>query len=264
MPDRTPSNQTLAQAVYANYCDMWRTVGALSPTDGAFEVIQRPDLLLIKSRLVQRVPHMVLDPQIADGAARGWAASVVTDLGHDPVSILVGLPPGLEQSPLVGAIQGEGFQRATRPAIAMTRPLQSLPARAPDRAITIAAGTQDLDEARALLARVFGLPPAVFAFYTPPKLVLTYILRVKDVAVGATCLCSNGESGGIYSVGVMPTMRGRGYARRLVWHALTEAARMGLHLAVLTCERHLVSFYEQFGFSACWELHNYWLEAWWR
>jgi GNAT superfamily N-acetyltransferase len=264
MPDQTPSNQALAQAVYTNYCDMWRTVGALSPTDGAFEVIQRQDSLLIKSRLVQRVPHTVLDPHVADGAARTWATSMVNDLGHDPVSILVRLPPGLEKSPLVGALQGEGFQREVRPAIALTRQLRSLTVRTPDHAITLAEREHELEEARTLLARVFGLPPAVFAFYTPPKLVLTYLLRIKGVAVGATCLCSNGESAGIYSVGVMPTMRGRGYAQRLVWHALAEAARMRLNLAVLTCERHLVSFYEQLGFSACWELHSYWLEAWWR
>jgi GNAT superfamily N-acetyltransferase len=134
----------------------------------------------------------------------------------------------------------------------------------PDREISIAEGGHDLDEARVLLARVFGLPPAVFGFYTPPELVLTYVLRIQAVAVGATCLCSNGESAGIYSVGVLPPMRGRGYAQRLVWHVLADAARMGLSLAVLSCERNLVPFYEQLGFSTCWELHSYWLEAWWR
>jgi GNAT superfamily N-acetyltransferase len=243
---------------------MWRIVGAHSPEGGSFEIIQRPDMLLVRSRVVQRVPHMVLDPQPGDVPASRWAAAMVNELGRDPVSILVGLPPGMERGPLVGALLGEGFQRATRPAFAMAMVLDGPPPPAPDQAISIALKPAELDEARALLARVFGLPATVFAFYTPPQLVSTYVLRVRGVAVGATCLCSNGRSAGIYSVGVVPTMRGRGYARRLVRHALADAARLGLNLAVLTCERRLIPFYEQLGFTACWELHTYWLEAWWR
>jgi GNAT superfamily N-acetyltransferase len=258
------ANRSLAQAVYANYCDMWRMVGARSPDDGSFEVVQRSDMLLITSKVVQRVPHMVLDPRPGSIAPEKWVAAMVNELGHDPVSVLVRLPPGTEQGPLAGALLGEGFQREIRPAYAMTRTLHGLPPQAPDSAISIAETPAELGEARALLSRVFGLPAPVFAFYTPPKLVATYVFRVRGAPVGAACLYGNGHSAGIYSVGVLPAMRGRGYGRRLVWQALADAAKLGLNLAVLSCERTFIPFYEQLGFGTCWELHSYWFEAWWR
>lgn len=131
-------------------------------------------------------------------------------------------------------------------------------------AISLASGEAELSEARDLLARVFGLPSLVFAFYTPPSIVHTYVFRQDGRAMGAICLCPFAGSAGIYSVGVLPSARGRGLARRLVRHALAEAVAMGYRRAVLSCERHLTGLYLPFGFKACWDLRSYWLEAWWR
>ena len=255
----------LAQAVYANYCEMWRAVGAVAPDGSVFDVQQRSDMLLVRSTYTQRIPHMILDPIVDGAGVRDWIACIVRDLTADPVSVMVAIPPGEEQSPLVHALRAEGFLPSTRPLVAMACRAPSPRTRDEyDCEISIATQETDLEEARELLARVFGLPSEVFAFYTPPSLVHTYIARCRRMMVASMCLCPFAGVAGVYSVAVLPEARGRGHARRLVRRALQDAAQRGLTNAVLSCDRSLVGLYQPIGFTACWDLAAYWLEAWWR
>lgn len=254
----------LGRAVYANLCQMWREVGRAAGDRGAFDVQSRPDMLLIRSTHAQRVPHMVLDPRVPDAQAATWTSRLVGELGNGPTSLMIGISPGDEEGALVAALRAEGFQAESRPKIAMTCSLADLAPGGRDAAIAEARTQRDLAEARELLGSVFGLPVQVFAFYTPPDLVSTYVLRRKGQPLAAVCLCPFAGSAGIYSVGVLPHARGHGYARRLVAHTLMEAAARGLGTAVLSCERQLVPLYLPLGFESRWELRNYWLEAWWR
>ncbi|HWE61617.1 MAG TPA: GNAT family N-acetyltransferase [Chloroflexota bacterium] len=255
----------LAQAVYTNYCEMWRAVGAVAPDGSIFEVQQRSDMLLVRSRYTQRIPHMILDPVVDGRTVHDWIAFLVQELAADPISLMVAIPPGQEQSLLVDALRAEGFMPSARPLVAMARVAEP-PARDTNLppAISIASSETELAEARDLLARIFGLPDEVFAFYTPPSLVRTYVLRHHGMLVAAMCLCPFAGYAGVYSVGVLPSARGRGYARHLVRRALQDAARGGLPIAVLSCERNLVGLYQALGFTTCWDLAAYWLEAWWR
>lgn len=263
MRDAVEEDLGKALAVYANYCQMWRHVGALAPEGSAFEVTERSDMLLIRSRYAQRVPHMVLDPVVPPGDAPRWAGELVRDLTIDPVSVMVGIPPGEEHGGLIQALLAEGFVRAARPTVAMTMP-SARPSGPADPSITLALDDGELAEARVLLSRIFGLPSAVFAYYTPPDVVRTYLLRQESVVVAAACLCPAVDTAGIYSVGVLPGVRGRGFARRLVRHAAGDAATLGYATVVLSCEEGLAPLYRRLGFTACWELYSYWLEAWWR
>lgn len=253
-----------ALAVYANYCAMWITVGQLNGQGDVFEVEQRPDLLLIRSHLTRRVPHMILSPQPPPDDRRRWVTGLVAELARDPVSLMIGLPPGSEDDPLTGALASEGFVPATRPLLAMARTdIRAEPSAVTDD-VVLARSDMELEQARALLARVFGLPPAIFAFYTPPSAVHTFSLRIGDEVAAAACLCPFAGVAGIYSVAVAPSFRGKGYAQRLVRRALHEAALLGYDTAVLSCERSLAGLYRNLGFDPVWELMSYWLEAWWR
>ena len=259
------SDLELASAVYENYCSMWRAAGAIAPSGSIFVVQQRPDMLLIRSNYARRIPHMILSPTLNGHVPSAWVAGVTRELTAEPISLMVAIPPGAEDSPLLPALAAEGFLPAARPHVAMVAQLGTAAIQAGGSgAIGLASGEADLEEARDLLARVFGLPSLVFAFYTPPSIVHTYVLRQDGRALGAICLCPFAGSAGIYSVGVLPSARGRGLARRLVRHALGEAAAMGYRRAVLSCERHLTGLYLPFGFRPCWDLRSYWLEAWWR
>lgn len=255
----------LGQAFYANYCQMWRDVGAVASADSAFQVRQRADMLLVRSNLPQRIPHMVLDPIVDGRDVRDWVARVADHVNTDRGSLMVAMPPGAEHSPLALALQAEGFVAAARPMVAMAHAGPIPGEREAPRCETAIAGTEaELREARELLARVFGLPAEVFAFYTPPALVTTYLLRRRGTAVAALCLCPFAGVAGIYSVAVTPEERGRGHARRLVRRALRDAAQQGMPMAVLSCDRALVGLYRALGFAPCWELAAYWLETWWR
>ena len=259
------SDLELASAVYENYCSMWRAAGAIAPSGSIFAVQQRPDMLLIRSNYARRIPHMILSPTLNGHVPSAWVAGVTRELTAEPISLMVAIPPGAEDSPLLPALAAEGFLPAARPHVAMVAQLGTAAIQAGGSgAIGLASSEADLEEARDLLARVFGLPSLVFAFYTPPSIVHTYVLRQDGRALGAICLCPFAGSAGIYSVGVLPSARGRGLARRLVRHALGEAAAMGYRRAVLSCERHLTGLYLPFGFRPCWDLRSYWLEAWWR
>jgi ribosomal protein S18 acetylase RimI-like enzyme len=254
---------TLAAAVYMNYCEMWRRVGPLAPSGSIFEVTERADMLLIRSHYAHRVPHMVLAPRVLDADAPRWTRALVDELARDPVSLVIRIPPGQEGSALVQALLAEGFMRAARPDLAMARSTPP-PDNVPDTDITLVAGGHDLEEARALLARIFGLPSEVFAYYTPPEVVRTYVLRHGGAPVAAACLSPSADAAGIYSVGVLPSMRGQGFARRLVLHAVRDASMLGFSTVVLSCEQYLAPLYRRLGFTPCWELISYWLETWWR
>jgi GNAT superfamily N-acetyltransferase len=240
---------------------MWRVVSAHADGNTAFEVRQRPDLLLIKSSLTPRVPHMVLDPRMAPGNERAWTAALVEEWAGNTVSLMVMIPPGTERGELARALGRWGFARATRPSIAMARFSGSTREHREDADIELATGEDDLAEARRLLATIFDLPEHVFAYYTPQPLVRTYMLRERGIGVAAACLCPFAGAAGVYSVGVLPAVRGKGYAQRLVLQLLSDAADLGLNTAVLSCERHYVPLYRRLGFSVCCELMTYWMEA---
>jgi ribosomal protein S18 acetylase RimI-like enzyme len=255
----------LAQAFYANYCHMWREVGAVASEESAFQVQQTADMLLVRSKLPQRIPHMILDPLVDGRAVRAWVTHMTQQLTADHGSLMVAIPPGAEHSPLVSALQMEGFMAGAHPMVAMAHVGPVPTGRGgPHRDVVIARTEAELHEARELLARVFGLPLEVFAFYTPAALVTTYLLRRRGVPVAALCLCPFAGCAGIYSVAVTPAERGRGYARCLVRQALLDALAQGMQTAVLSCDRTLVGLYRALGFVPCWDLAAYWLETWWR
>jgi ribosomal protein S18 acetylase RimI-like enzyme len=258
------SDVVFGRMVYRNYCEMWRNVGACDGDNTVFKVEDRPDMLLVRSTNVERVPHMVLDPVVALGDEHRWTQSLVREWSGEPVSLMVGVEPGTEKGNLVGAFRSEGFVQGVRPSVAMVKTGRPEFERRLDADICLAASDNDLEDARVLLAKVFGLHRDIFAFYTPRECVKTFVLREHGIAVAAACLCPFAGAAGVYSVGVLPEKRGRGYAQRLVLRLLSAASEMGLSTAVLSCEQGLVPLYRRLGFSVCWELMTYWMEAWWR
>lgn len=255
----------LARAVYANFCQMWREVGAAAADTTVFDVQQRPDMLLVRSNYAQRVPHMILDPVVPLDHVAEWASRIVRELADGIVSLMVTLPPGMETGALAGAMRREGFLPASKRQVSMACTMVRGHLNDPDDpAIQRASDVAQLDLARGVLARVFGLPASVSAYYTPPELVETLLCYDEGSVVGVACLCPFAGSAGVYSVAVLPAYRGRGYARRLVNRMLVHAARRGYDTAVLSCERHLIPLYQRLGFRACWEPSSYWLDAWWR
>ena len=222
-------------------------------------------MLLIRSRMADRIPHMILEPQVDGNHLQGWLSTLEITTPPGPASVMVAVPPGEEQSPLVHDLLAEGFVSTTRPLVAMFHPtLEHCSTATRDPDITIVQSERERNDANELLGRVFGLPAQVFDFYTPLGVVDTYILRVEQTIAAALCLCPFAGYAGIYSLAVTGSMRRRGYATRLLAQALSDAASAGFASAVLSCDRNLTGLYEAAGFSVCWELAAYWWDAWWR
>lgn len=257
------TDQELADLMYRNFCAMWRSVGACASDSSTFAVESRPDMLLIRSRFSSRVPHMVLDPRMEPGHEEDWVRSLLRAWASEPLSLTVQMPPGTQWNNLAASMRQHGFVRGIRPSVAMARQVPPVLEYPWDPAIALATEPEELDEARRLLGNVFGLPSAVFGFYTPPCLIPTYVLREESVMVAAACLAPYAGAAGVYSVGVLPDMRGRGYARRLVLALLRRAAELGLTWSVLSCDRQMAALYRRVGFSTRAELHSYWLEGAW-
>jgi GNAT superfamily N-acetyltransferase len=255
----------LTRLYYANYSEMWRAVGAATPDRRVFDVEQRADMLVVRSVLTARIPHMILRPTVASSGVDQWIARLVDELGSGPPSLLVYLAPGEEHLPLAGALQREGFRPTSRSLVAMAlQGVQDLPPPAGEPPCDLARTAGDLQAARLLLSTVFGLPLEVFAFYTPSSLVRTYIMRRRGAIVAALCLYLSGATAGVYSVAVMPSERRRGLATTLVRCALADVARDGIMTAVLSCERGLVPWYERLRFQVSRSLVQYWFDPWWR
>ena len=253
---------SLARLVYGNFTAMWEAVGTVAEPPGVFEVTRRSDMLFVRSLLVHRVPHMVIDPQVAESAAPAWASALARDRRGQPGALMISMPPGSEAGALDRALRREGFTRGAPSPVCMTR------VRAPrlephdDSDIMLVHSEPYLSVARELLGRVFGLPREVFAFYTPPALVFTYLLHHHGTAMAAACLCPFAGTAGIYSVGVAPEARGRGFARRVIRRALQDAEALGLDIAVLTCDAEIAPLYLKAGFSICWRTTTLWLDSW--
>jgi GNAT superfamily N-acetyltransferase len=261
---RAVSDLDLGLAVYRNFREMWEAVGALGQADSAFEVVRLPDMVLVKSRVLHRVPHMVLVSQVTHADAQAWAAALVRDVLPEPGSVLVSVPPGSEGSALTYALEHEGFALREPAPVAMALVASPLAMPVDDVDVSLVEHEPDLSLARDLLSRVFGLPAEVIAFYTPPHVVRTYLLRYEGTAVAAACMCPLAGSAGIHSVGVLPRARGNGYARRIIRYALGDAAAEGLGRAVLTCDPSVAPLYQRLGFTICWQTTSYWMEGWWR
>lgn len=52
----------------------------------------------------------------------------------------------------------------------------------------------------------------------------------------------------VFSLVVLPEYRGKGIAQQLMRAFIELAKQRGLRAVILTCKKHLVSFYEQFGY----------------
>lgn len=81
---------------------------------------------------------------------------------------------------------------------------------------------------------------------------------VGDEAVAAALVVETEQSLGLYSVATLPEHRRRGYAERLVRHALEEARRRTqLDLMVLQSTREGLTLYQRLGFRTVCNYHVY-------
>lgn len=79
--------------------------------------------------------------------------------------------------------------------------------------------------------------------------------------VGTVILYQTGQVAGIHSLGVIPEMRRKGYAREIMHYVLSQAIKNGAELTVLQASKMAKPLYEKMGFSLDFMMRNYRLKT---
>lgn len=112
-----------------------------------------------------------------------------------------------------------------------------------------AATKQQLEERLSVYANHFWL------LYDEEKLIsfvdgmVTSIKDLNDeMYENASMHDENGEWQMIFGVNTLPEYRRKGYAAMLIKQCISDAKRQGRKGLVLTCKKHMISYYAKFGF----------------
>lgn len=80
---------------------------------------------------------------------------------------------------------------------------------------------------------------------------LFWLAESDGLVIGSAMAGYDGHRGWLYSVGVLPSLRGQGFGRALVAHAEAELARLGcpkINLQVLTAKPESQRFWNALGY----------------
>lgn len=160
------------------------------------------------------------------------------------------LPPLSDPAPWREALRAEGF-RPLGSDVLMACLLggQKAPELPPGLRIGPTSSALERQEALEVVRLVFGDPPGLPEFFSPPGLVEQYALRVHGLAVAAAAIWPFAEVAGIFSVATLPKWRNQGLAHLLLGTMLAEA-QARFPLAVLRTYDDLVPMYGRLGFKS--------------
>lgn len=87
-----------------------------------------------------------------------------------------------------------------------------------------------------------------------------YLLRTQRQTAGTLALFWTGSTAGIYSMGIVPEARGRGYALEAMKMALCQLFTNGAGLVVLQASAMGLPMYQKLGFTTEFQMRNYTLK----
>jgi len=88
-----------------------------------------------------------------------------------------------------------------------------------------------------------------------------YLIYDQKIVVGTIILHYTNNIVGIHSLGVLPDMRGKGYAKEIMHFILNEAIKQGATLATLQASSIVKKMYEKLGFKTDFTMNNYELKT---
>lgn len=91
---------------------------------------------------------------------------------------------------------------------------------------------------------------------------INYYLIYDHEDIVGTVICHQTQNTiGIHSLGILPNMRGKGYATEIMYNALNKALEQGCNLATLQASKMAKSMYEKMGFTTEFIMRNYKLKT---
>ncbi|MEP4091611.1 GNAT family N-acetyltransferase [Reichenbachiella sp.] len=105
-----------------------------------------------------------------------------------------------------------------------------------------------------------------FGYHIHPKLLTdvknttVYLYDEGSVPVGTGILHKTNQIAGIHSIGVLPEMRRKGYAEKIMFHLLNEGIKLGSSLATLQASDLGKGLYLKLGFTEDFLIQSYLLD----
>lgn len=88
--------------------------------------------------------------------------------------------------------------------------------------------------------------------------IINYYLIYDHEDIVGTVICHQTQATiGIHSLGILPDMRGKGYATQIMFSALNKGLEQGCNLATLQASKMAKSMYEKMGFTTEFIMRNY-------
>ncbi len=88
-----------------------------------------------------------------------------------------------------------------------------------------------------------------------------YLVYNQEQIVGTVISHQTKSTIGIHSLGIVPNMRGSGYATEIMYHILNKGLEKGCNLATLQASKMAKSMYEKMGFTTEYIMRNYKLKT---
>lgn len=88
-----------------------------------------------------------------------------------------------------------------------------------------------------------------------------YLIYDQEQIVGTVISHQTNSTIGIHSLGILPHMRGNGYATQIMHHLLNKGLEQGCNLATLQASKMAKSMYEKMGFTTEFIMRNYKLKT---
>ncbi|WOD43563.1 GNAT family N-acetyltransferase [Hwangdonia lutea] len=88
-----------------------------------------------------------------------------------------------------------------------------------------------------------------------------YLIYDQENILGTVISFQTGSTIGIHSLGILPNMRGNGYATEIMYNLLNKGIEQGCNLATLQASKMAKSMYEKIGFTTEYIMRNYKLKT---
>lgn len=88
-----------------------------------------------------------------------------------------------------------------------------------------------------------------------------YLIYDQESIIGTAISHQTNSTIGIHSLGILPNMRGKGYATQIMHQLLNNGLEQGCHLATLQASKMAKSMYEKMGFTTEFIMRNFKLKT---
>ena len=227
----------------------------------AITVLRTPEVVARRGEIAHPYLNLVLGTWTQPAAVDRLVATVHAEVGGPGRPFTWAVWPSNTPRDLGERLGAAGFRHDDDgPLMTLDLDAADLPDDLPPGlTIELATDPQTLAEASPVTMSIVGDDPAIQAVFTeayralafgPERSMAFFVGRLDGRPVATSALFTGTGVAGLYGVGTLPGLRGRGYGRALTIAALAEGRRRGLRIGALLSSRLGLPVYRRLGFRA--------------